>query len=357
MLSAERSAVVVNTHEEMPPRFIHDPTMEYPAARMLDELRAHSRPNGLATLDATRLASALLGDSIAANVFLLGFAFQRGLIPLSSEALYRALELFGRDVEKNKRTFDWGRYTAADPERVEELASAGAAKQSPDSIDEFIERRAGYLVDYQNEAYAARYRACLERVAETEQEVATESTELTLAVARAYFRLLAYKDEYEVARLHTTGDFLPTLRRNFGEDFKLRFHFSPPLVAGMDTETGRPKKYEFGGWMLPVLKVLARLKFLRGTRLDPFGRSQERRTERQLIVEYERLVDEVLEGFDPRKFGLAVEILGLAESIKGYGPIKDQSVVRYRRSLERLRARWREHTSQSNAPATRASAA
>jgi indolepyruvate ferredoxin oxidoreductase len=187
--------------------------------------------------------------------------------------------------------------------------------------------------------------------------VATESTELTLAVARAYFRLLAYKDEYEVARLHTTGDFLPTLRRNFGEDFKLRFHFSPPLVAGMDTETGRPKKYEFGGWMLPVLKVLARLKFLRGTRLDPFGRSQERRTERQLIVEYERLVDEVLEGFDPRKFGLAVEILGLAESIKGYGPIKDQSVVRYRRSLERLRARWREHTSQSNAPATRASAA
>jgi indolepyruvate ferredoxin oxidoreductase len=357
MLSASRSAVVVNSHEEMPPRFIHAPDMDYPASRMLDELRRHSRPNGLATLDATRLASALLGDSIAANVFLLGFAFQKGLIPLSSQSLYRALELFGRNVEMNKRTFDWGRYTAADPERVQELAAGNGAVTEPASVDEFIDRRSAFLTDYQDAAYAARYRDRLDRVAETEQEVAPGSFELTLAVAKAYFRLLAYKDEYEVARLHTSGDFLPTLKQNFGEDFKLRFHFSPPLFAAIDPETGRPKKYEFGGWMLPVLRLMARLKFLRGTRFDPFGRSPERRAERQLIVEYEQLLDEILEGFEPRKFGLAVEILGLAESIKGYGPIKEQSIERYRSKLERLWTRWRARAQQPSAAAETASAA
>jgi indolepyruvate ferredoxin oxidoreductase len=342
MLSPQRSAVVVNTHEEMPPRFINEPNMDYPGQRMLDELRAHSRPNGLATLDATQLASALLGDSIAANVFLLGFAFQKGLIPLSSEALYRALELFGKNVEMNKRTFDWGRFTAAEPERVQELARGDAAQAKPATVDEFIGRRAAFLVEYQDETYAARYREGLERIAEAEQTVAHESSELTLAAARSYFRLLAYKDEYEVARLHTSGDFLPTLRENFGEDFRLRFHFSPPAFAPIDPETGRPKKYEFGGWMLPVLRLLARFKFLRGTRFDPFGRTSDRRAERQLIEEYEALIDEVVAGLEPRKFGLAVEILGLAESIKGYGPIKAQSILRYRRGLDKLRRRWQE---------------
>jgi len=346
MLSPECSAVVVNTHEEMPPRFIREPEMDYPARRMLDELRQHSRPGGLATLDATRLAAALLGDSIAANVFLLGFAFQRGLIPLSSEALYRALELFGRNVDMNKRTFDWGRYTAAEPERVRELAEGDAAPAEPATLEAYIERRAAFLTEYQNEAYASRYRDRLDFVAEAEQDIAPESSELTRAVAQSYFRLLAYKDEYEVARLHTSGDFLPELRRNFGDGFKLRFHLSPPLIAATDPETGRPKKYEFGSWMLPVMRVLARLKFLRGTRFDPFGRSAERRNERQLIVDYENLVDEILADLEHGKFGLAVEILGLAESVKGYGPLKEQSIVRYRQKLERLRRQWRESVPQ-----------
>jgi indolepyruvate ferredoxin oxidoreductase len=356
MLSAERSAVVVNTHEEMPPRFIREPDMDYPASRMLDELRHHSRPDGLATLDATRLASALLGDSIAANVFLLGFSFQKGLIPLSSQALYRALELFGRNVEMNKRTFDWGRYTAAEPERVRELARGSEPSSAPASLGELIERRAAYLVDYQNQAYADRYRDLLDRVALRESEVVVGSTSLTLAAARAYFRLLAYKDEYEVARLHTSGDFLPSLRRNFGQGFKLKFHFSPPLFAPIDPETRRPKKYEFGGWMLPVLKVLARFKFLRGTRFDPFGRSAERRLERELIGDYERLVDEILAGLDADRLDLAVEVLGLAQSIRGYGPIKQQSVEVYRQRLESSLSRWREVKPQRSS-AAQASAA
>jgi indolepyruvate ferredoxin oxidoreductase len=314
--------------------------MEYPAQRLLAELRSHSRPDGLATLDATRLASALLGDSIAANVFMLGFAFQKGLIPLSSEAFYRALELFGRNVKMNKRTFDWGRYTAAAPERVRQLAYGSEPVRAPDTLPELADRRLRFLVAYQNEAYAGRYRALIDRVAARERAVAPLSSRLALAAARSYFKLLAYKDEYEVARLHTSSDFLPDLKRHFGQGFKLRFHFSPPLLARIDPETGRPKKYEYGGWMLPVLRLLARLKFLRGTSFDIFGRSRERRVERQLIADYERLVEEVLADLCPEKLEQAVEILALAESIRGYGLIKDRSIERYGRELAVLRARW-----------------
>ena len=346
MLSPDRSAVVVNTHEEMPPRFIHEPDMKYPARRMLAELRQQTRPGGVSTLDATRLAAALLGDSISANVFLLGFAFQRGLIPLSSQALYRALELFGRNVEMNKRTFDWGRYTAAEPEQVEKLADGADTHTEPATIDGFVERRAGFLAAYQDEDYATRYRDRLDQVAEAEQAIAPESSELTLTVARAYFRLLAYKDEYEVARLHSDSDFLSSLRRNFGEGFKLRYHMSPPVLASIDPETGRPKKYEFGGWMLPVMKLLAKFRFLRGTRFDPFGYSEERRVERGLIVEYEQLLNEVVQGLEFRKFGLAVELLGLADQVKGYGPIKAQSIAGYRRKLEKSLKQWRQTAPQ-----------
>jgi indolepyruvate ferredoxin oxidoreductase len=324
---------------------------------MLDELRRHSRPDGLATLDATRLASALLGDSIAANVFLLGFAFQKGLIPLSSVALYRALELFGRNVEMNKRTFDWGRYTAAEPERVLAMAQASEPTAAPQSVEELIEHRAAFLVDYQNEAYAARYRERIQKVAAREGEVAGDATELTVAAAKTYFKLLSYKDEYEVARLHTSGDFLPSLRRHFGQGFRLRFHFSPPVFAPIDPETGRPKKYEFGGWLLPVLRLLAKFKGLRGTRFDPFGRTRERRMERELISEYEVLMDEVLNGLDATRHELAVEILELAASIRGYGPIKEQSVVRYRQRLAQLRSRWQASRPRDRRPSARASAA
>ena len=342
MLSAERSAVVVNTHEEMPPRFVHEPDMDYPVRDLVDELHRHSRPDGLATLDATRLASAFLGDSIAANVFLLGFAFQRGLIPLTGQALYRALELFGRNVEMNKRTFDWGRYTAADPDRVMALAFGSNQQAKSSTVAELIARRAEFLAEYQNEAYAARYRERIERVAGRERELVPDSDRLTEAVARSYFRLLAYKDEYEVARLYTSGDFLPELRKNFGDGFKLRFHLSPPVFAATDKETGRPRKYEFGSWMLPVMRLLAKLRFLRGTRWDPFGRSQERRTERALISEYEALIDDILRELESGRMELAIEILGLAESIRGYGPIKDQSIAKYRMNLEKLLERWRD---------------
>ena len=357
MLSAKRSAVVVNTHAEMPPRFIAEPDMDYPVDSLLDELRRHSRPDGLSTLDATRLASTLLGDSIAANVFLLGFAFQKGLIPLSSEALYRALELFGRNVELNKRTFDWGRCTAADPDRVNSIVQGGEPAAEPNTVEELIERRAAFLVDYQNEALARRYRDRVGKILASEREISADGTELSVTVAKTYFKLLAYKDEYEVARLHTSGDFLPDLRQHFGKEFKIRFHFSPPVIAPLDPETGRAKKYEFGGWILPILRIMAKFKFLRGTPWDPFGRTKERRIERELISEYERLMDEVVAGLDEDKLDLAVEVLAAAGSIRGYGSIKEESITKYRQSLEKLRSRWQTSIPRPSSVPERATAA
>ncbi len=356
MLSAERSAVVVNTHEEMPPSFINDPDMQFPSSRFLRELRAHSRPEGLSTLDATRLAAALLGDSIAANVFMLGFAFQRGLLPLSSVSLYRALELYGVNVRRNKRTFDWGRYTAEAPDVVAAKAT-GSQEHVDDSLDAIIDFRYRILADYQDAAYADRYRARLTEIAGLETKLSGEPGALTEAVAKTYFQLLAYKDEYEVARLYTSTDFLATLKENFGNDYKLRFHLAPPLLSRTDPETGRPSKIEFGQWMLPVFRLLSRLRRLRGSWLDPFGYTAERRMERGLIVEYENLLDELLQGTTAARLAQAIELAGLAARIRGFGPVKVASVARYRKDLEAAWARFHdEGRAEDEAPA-RASAA
>ena len=341
MLSAERSSVIVNTHEEMPPSFIGDPDFSFPGQRLLEELRRRSRPGRLSTLEATRLASALLGDSIAANVFMLGFAFQRALLPLASQSLYRALELYGVNVEENKQTFDWGRYTAESPEEVEQMALGveNDAKRS-DSLADAIRRRVEFLEAYQDRAYADRYRERLRHIEAAEEAIAPGSRRLTEAVARNYFKLLAYKDEYEVARLHTETGFLESLRRNFGTEFKLKFHFSPPLIARNDPDSGRPRKYELGGWVLPVLRVLAKLKWLRGTRLDPFGWSKERRTERALIEEYEQLLERLVAELDAARLELAVELAALPDSVRGFGPIKEAAVKRYRGARQAKLALW-----------------
>jgi indolepyruvate ferredoxin oxidoreductase len=358
MLSADRSSVVVNTHEELPPSFIRDRDFQFPGRRLLQELRRRCRGDRLSTLDATRLASALLGDSIAANVFMLGFAFQRGLLPLSGQALYRALELYGVNVAKNKQTFDWGRYTAESPDEVEQMAGmierpAEAARSLPD----IVARRAEFLEQYQDRAYAERYRRRIEQIAAVEEVVSAGSRRLAETVAHNYFKLLAYKDEYEVARLYTQTDFLPSLRRNFGNGFKPKFHFSPPLFAGLDPNTGRPRKYALGAWVLPLLRMLAPLKRLRGTAWDPFGWTAERRMERELIREYEGLLDRFAAELDEAHLDLAVVLAGLPDAVRGFGPIKVQAVERYRAARAARLAEWRDIPPHAQPEAARASAA
>jgi indolepyruvate ferredoxin oxidoreductase len=344
MLAADRSEVIVNTHEELPPSFIHNPDLEFPGNALLAALSAASRPGGVATLDATRLASALLGDSIGANVMMLGFAFQRGQLPVSGAALYRALELYGRNVEENKLAFDWGRFAAQDLALVERLAGAREAdEERASTLEEAIERRVEYLTAYQDRAYAQRYLDRLEAIAAAERRVRPDSTTLREAVARNYFTLLAYKDEYEVARLYTETGFLESVQRNFGARAKLTFHFSPPLFARPDPATGRPKKYALGQWMLPVLRVLARLKRLRGTALDVFRFSADRRLERSLLAEYEALLDRL--------------VAELPAKIRGYGPIKHRAAEHAAKERERLLRQWESPAALVGAKLRRASAA
>jgi indolepyruvate ferredoxin oxidoreductase len=354
MLSPDRSAVIVNTHEEMPSDFIRDRDFAFPGKRLVGSLRAAGRSGAIATFDATRLAAALLGDSIGTNVLMLGFAFQRGLLPVSGAALYRALELYGRNVEENKLAFDWGRYAAESLEEVERLAMEGVQSVST-SLPEAIARREEFLVGYQNRAYAERYRARLNRIAAVEQRVRPGSSALQDAVARNYFAVLAYKDEYEVARLHTESGFVESVKKSFGESARMSFHFSPPLFARRDPATGRPKKYELGPWVLPILRVLAKLKWLRGTKLDPFALSADRRLERELLARYESLLDRVADEIDDLRFDLGLELAKLPEQVRGYGPIKAEAAERARQREQSLWQQWAAPAARAVRP--RASAA
>ncbi|HVY65314.1 MAG TPA: indolepyruvate ferredoxin oxidoreductase family protein [Gammaproteobacteria bacterium] len=340
MLSAERSAVIVNTHEEMPPSFIRNRDLVFPGESMLHKLHAVSRSDGLATLDATRLAAALLGDSIGANVLMLGFAFQRGLLPVSGAALYRALELYGRNVEENKLAFDWGRFAAQSPEQVERLANGpDRAPTRATALPDIVARRVEFLTGYQDRAYAERYRARLERISAVEARVRPGSHALQEAVARNYFALLAAKDEYEVARLHTAPDFLDSIRRSFGADARMSFNFSPPLFARHDPISGRPRKYELGPWITPVLRLLAGVRRIRGTWLDPFRYSADRRLERELLARYEAALDRIEVELDESRFDTAVRLASLPHDVRGYGPVKRAAAERAAAAETRL---WQE---------------
>ena len=264
-------------------------------------------------------------------------------MPVSAQAIERAIELNGAMVDANKQAFLWGRRAAHDPARVErDLASAEIVpieRARPRTLDELIERRVALLTEYQDAAYAGRYRTLVERVRGAEHPLG--SSKLTEAAARNYSKLLAYKDEYEVARLYSRPEFRQGLAAAFEGSYSLRFHFAPPLLARRDPATGRPRKIAFGGWMAPALRWLATLRFLRGTVVDPFGRTAERRAERQLIADYEATVEELLRGLSAERHSLAVEIASLPEDIRGFGPVKAESIAKAKAREAELRARYR----------------
>ena len=290
--------------------------------------------DNLQTLDANALAQHVMGDTIYANVLMVGAAWQKSLVPVSLDALLRAIELNGIDVEKNKRAFTWGRIAAHDMPSIEKLL-AGEFANVVETLDAMIERRRAFLVGYQDEALAERYTSLVAKVREAEAAV-SRGDALTTATARAWFRMLSYKDEYEVARLHTDRAFHDKLRKEFGDKAKLRFHLAPPLLSGERDARGRPLKREFGAWMLPVFHVLARLRRLRGTVFDVFGYTAERRMERQLIAEFEATVETVLERLDATKVDDAVDVIEAWLEIRGFGPVKEASVGETRKSVAGL---------------------
>ncbi|MEJ2171638.1 MAG: indolepyruvate ferredoxin oxidoreductase family protein [Woeseiaceae bacterium] len=285
------------------------------------------------TLNANALAEKLLGDTIFANVLLLGAAWQAGLVPVSFEALMRAIELNGVEIEKNKRAFGWGRIAAVNPERVRELIDGvNAANYEKEELDSIVRRRAEFLVGYQSQALADRYLALVNRVRQTEIEQGGNGR-LASAVARSYFKVLSYKDEYEVARLHTQTGFLDSVRESYGNKAKVRFHLAPPLLIGRKDARGRPRKVEFGAWTIPVFRLLAGLRRLRGTKLDLFGLTAERRMERQLIVEFEGLIDRFLAQVNSDSLEQMAEVVTFFLDIRGYGPVKKQAVDEVREKI------------------------
>ena len=295
-MQSGRTAVVVNTHETMTGDFTRNADLVFPADTLMRGIERAAGTRRVERVDATRLATALTGDAIATNLFMLGYAWQKGRIPLSRAAIERAIEINGVAVKMNLSAFDWGRRTAVERDVVERRAGPGIASsraapgiassievappRERETLESVIERRAVFLADYHDAAYAGRYRGFVERVRAAERSRAKGMRGFAEAVARGYFKLLAYKDEYEVARLHAAPEFRRRIEATFEGDYTLEFHLAPPLFARRDPSTGEPRKARYGAWMMRVFAVLARFKGLRGTMLDPFGYTQERRRER-----------------------------------------------------------------------------
>nr|WP_038052637.1 indolepyruvate ferredoxin oxidoreductase family protein [Thermomonas fusca] len=393
----ERSTVVVNTYEAMPGTFTTRPDMQFPAADIVKAIGTALGGQAPLQIDATQIATALIGDAIAANLFILGYAWQQGLVPISFEALMRAIELNGAAIEMNKTAFAWGRLAVVDlaavveaagivrnvPTRSEatahalpmlgatanEAAESGLMPQAADlrdedalrhvpasgdagsvfaplddarlsrSLDEVIARRVAFLTSYQSAGYAKRYVDFVNKVRAAETAKAPGSSDLSEAVARYFFKLMAYKDEYEVARLYTSGDFKKQLEAQFEGDFKLKFHLAPPLLAKKNAQ-GQLVKQEYGPWVFTAFRVLAKLRGLRGTPLDVFGYTAERRGERALIGEYQKTVGALLDRLDAGNVDLAAEIASVPEHIRGFGHVKEAHLHKARAQLARLLKEW-----------------
>jgi indolepyruvate ferredoxin oxidoreductase len=358
---ADRTTVVLNSYEAMPGSFTRNTDLQFPAKDIVAAVRTALGGGEPLLIDASELALALMGDAIATNLFVLGYAWQQGLVPVSFEALMRAIELNGAAIEMNKTAFAWGRMAAHDLPTVQRAAGLAAAPAAADflgdgtfatsaafsgdgnvaqTLDQAIALRAKFLTEYQDAKYAAQYTQFLQRVRRIENEKAGGRAGLAEAVARYLFKLMAYKDEYEVARLYTTGDFEKRVRDTFEGDFKVKFNLAPPAFAKKDSD-GHLRKAEYGPWVFTAFKLLKRFRFLRGGVLDPFGKTAERRMERRLIVEYRSLLEEILNGLSLDNHELAVQLARIPEQIRGYGHVKEAHLARAKALEADLLAKWR----------------
>jgi len=346
-LAKGRTLAVVNRHVAPTFEFATHPDMDLSSRGMEEALVRAAGAEACHFLDATGLATALLGDALFANPLLLGYAWQLGRLPVSRQAIARAIELNGRAVDANLRAFAWGRLAACDPAALERAARR-PEPLLPRTLEELIRHREALLTAYQGPTHARRYRERVERAAEREREVCGDAGPLAEAVARHYAKLLAYKDEYEVARLMGDPAFLRRIADEFEGPYRLEWHAAPPhlplvdrFLRRRDPDTGRTRKLALGAWVFPLLGLLARLRFLRGTPFDPFGRTAHRRLERALVAEYEATLEELLAGLRPGNRALAAEIAALPEHIRGYDSVKERSVEEVRARCEELLAAFR----------------
>jgi indolepyruvate ferredoxin oxidoreductase len=321
-----RTRIVANTHEIATAAFLRDPNASVHAPELIAKMRHAAGAEGVTTLDAQALALRFLGDTLGANILLLGYAWQQGLIPVGLAALERAIELNGVAVEMNKGAFALGRLAAGDPQALDRLALSAQEVKPPrlDTLEAMLAHRKAFLAGYQSARYAHRYEALVRKVEDRERSLFGRETApaLAYAVARNYAKLLAYKDEYEVARLYTDGQFAQSLKAQFDGDYKVAFHMAPPLVARPGKDGAPPRKITLGQWLWPAMRLLASLRAVRGTWLDPFGRTGERRMERRLARDYAATLERMLPELTPQKRDLAVAIANVPDGIRGFGHIK-----------------------------------
>ena len=323
-----KTEMVINLAEFLPGDFTRNADFSLPTERLKRAILADAGRDKTHFIDATRAATALFGASVGANIFLVGYAYQLGAIPLAAASIERAIELNGEAVDMNKAAFEWGRRAVVEPAVVEALVkpapeATSDARTLSQSFDEVVARRVAFLTAYQNGAYAARYRRLVEKTQAAETARAPGKTGLADAVARYLFKLMAYKDEYEVARLYSDGAFVKQVKSELGgEHMRFHVHLAPPLLARRDKATGEPKKMTFGPWIFPLFALLAKFKVLRGSAFDPFGYSTERKTERALVRDYEALLDEVLAKLDAGNHHIAVGLAAIPEKIRGFGHVK-----------------------------------
>ena len=346
-MKAGITRVIVNTAEFLPGDFTRDADFSLPTERLKRAIIAHAGRERTRFVDAGRLATGLLGNSIGANMFMLGYAYQGGALPLSAEAIERAIEMNGEAVTMNIAAFRYGRRAAVDHKAFEALIDPRPQDQNDSlklsqSFAETVNRRVEFLTAYQNAGYARRYRNWVEKVRTVEAEKAPGHCGLAEAVARYLFKLMAYKDEYEVARLYSETSFLDRVRSTFdGDKLRFEFHLAPPLLARRNPETGEPQKMSFGPWIVKVFALLARFRVLRGTPIDPFGHTAERKMERRLISDYEQLLKELLDRLTPANHHVAVALAMIPEKIRGYGPVKQRHLAAAKAEETALREEFR----------------
>jgi indolepyruvate ferredoxin oxidoreductase len=332
-VTSGKTEVIVNLAEVLPGDFTRNADFTLPTERIKRSVASTAGSERSHFIDASRLAVALLGNAVGANIFMVGYAYQLGALPLSASAIEQAIEMNGEAVKMNLAAFRWGRRAAVDLASVEALArpapqAVAASRQLAQTPQEAIERRSAFLTAYQNVGYAERYRRQVAAVAAAETAKAPGKGGLAEAVARYLFKLMAYKDEYEVARLYSDGSFRQQVANEFdGDNLRFEFHLAPPLLARRDPTTGIPRKMSFGPWLMRAFGLLARLKFLRGTALDPFGRTEERRLERKLIADYEALLAEITQNLTPENHHLAVALAAIPDKIRGFGHVKQRHLT------------------------------
>jgi indolepyruvate ferredoxin oxidoreductase len=354
-LDPQRTRLLGNDRVQPMAAALRDPAARPDVSLLRRRLASKVAEERLRFVDATGLATQLLGDAIATNLFLVGVALQCGWLPVTRASLERAIRLNAVQVDTNLQALALGRLWAHDPSRVTALLTTNEATPpaEPRGLDDVIAFHEQRLAAYQDAAYARRWRAAVERVRSREAAVAGEAGPLTQAVAVQLARLMAYKDEYEVARLYARPSFRAQLDAQFEGIRRVQLHLAPPLLSRPDPATGRARKRVFGGWLLRFMPVLAAGRRLRGTVFDPFGHTAERRMERALAGEYLALIEELLPGLDRDRLPLALEIARSADAIRGYGPVKAGHVAQTRRHWAELRVRWQAQASAAEPEAVR----